>query len=117
MKRIDQYIEQWKQMGYSDDIPDEVPDVLMQLGLAPSYKQIAICILKNDMQMLGLGFQPVHSKWYDTLKRIEIAGREKIEGCQLTFNFHALPQPIKRHETNSKKWFTQSRDRVKRDAR
>ena len=55
------------------DIPDEVPTVLMQEGLAPSYKAIAFAILKNDPT--ALGFVPKASKWYGELKRIEIQQR------------------------------------------
>ena len=76
-QRIDQYVRIWKRRGYSGDIPDEVPHVLMQLGLAPSYKAIAIAILKNDISMHSLGFTPRVSEWYRELKHIEIAAREK----------------------------------------
>lgn len=74
-KKINQYIEQWKQRGYSDDIPDEVPNVLMQLGLAPSYKAIAIALLKNDVTLQSLGFEGAKSDWYGYFKRIEIEAR------------------------------------------
>lgn len=85
-KKIDQYIGQWKKMGYSEDIPDEAPDELMRLGLAPSYKQIALCILQNDWQFIGLGFSAPYSKWYGVFKSIELRGRVTIDD-QLLFNF------------------------------
>lgn len=53
---------------YSDDIPDEVPDELMDSLRAPSYKAIAICLLKNDFHLYGLGFQPHVSHWYKAVK-------------------------------------------------
>lgn len=67
------YIEAWKCRGYSDDIPDEVPHRLMALGKAPSYKAIAIAILRNDIKELG-GSLPV-SAWYSEFKRVEIEAR------------------------------------------
>ena len=87
MKKVAEYIAKWKTMGYSDDIPDEVPDILMQLGLAPSYKQIAICILKNDLQFTGLGFTPKCSEWYGVLKRIEISKRESADNKYNLFEY------------------------------
>lgn len=73
--RIDKYIKEWRLRGYLDDIPDEVPDALMDENLAPSYKAIAIAILRNDHHMTALGFQAPKSIWYDALKRIEINQR------------------------------------------
>jgi len=75
--KINEYVEKWKGRGYADDIPDEVPDVLMKDQLAPSYKAIAIAILKNDHPMQSLGFEPKASKWYGILKRIELENRPK----------------------------------------
>jgi predicted phosphoadenosine phosphosulfate sulfurtransferase len=83
MKRIDQYIRTWNSCGYPDDIPDEVPDALMRLGLAPSYKAIAIAILQNDLQFRSLGFQAQQSMWYMALKQIEIAERNGDKGRNL----------------------------------
>jgi predicted phosphoadenosine phosphosulfate sulfurtransferase len=74
MKRVSQYIETWKRQGYPDDIPDEVPSEIM--AFAPSYKAIAIAILKNDLQFTSLGFQPKVSRWYGEFKRIEIEARK-----------------------------------------
>ena len=76
MDRVNQYIKKWATCGYPDGIPDEVPDALMRLGLAPSYKAIAIAILKNDLQFLSLGFQPKQSNWYSALKKVEIELRD-----------------------------------------
>ena len=75
--KVKSYIKTWKGRGYSEDIPDKVPERLMQLGIAPSYKAICFAILKNDHSMQSLGFTPKKSKWYSELKRIEIAQREK----------------------------------------
>jgi len=45
------------------------------MAFAPSYKAIAIAILKNDLQFTSLGFQPKVSRWYGEFKRIEIEAR------------------------------------------
>lgn len=46
----------WEGRCYSSGIPDEVPDLLAKTNRAPSWKKIAICLLKNDMKLRGLGF-------------------------------------------------------------
>ena len=72
MQRVEQYIQTWRRQGYLTDIPDEVPSEVM--GYAPSYKAIAMAILRNDLQ--SLGFTAKVSAWYSELKRIEIEQRE-----------------------------------------
>jgi len=74
-KLVQKYISQWMTCGYPDGIPDEVPDALMKKKLAPSYKAIAIAILKNDMHLSELGFASPVSEWYGALKKEEIAER------------------------------------------
>jgi predicted phosphoadenosine phosphosulfate sulfurtransferase len=49
----------------------------MRQNLAPSYKAIAIAILKNDLTFSTLGFTPPKSKWYMALKKVEIEQRTK----------------------------------------
>lgn len=78
-EKINKYITDWRQKGYPDDIPDEVPNQLMKLGIAPSYKAICIALLRNDMNLESLGFSPPKSMWYSAIKRAEIAAREKID--------------------------------------
>jgi predicted phosphoadenosine phosphosulfate sulfurtransferase len=75
--RFDEYVKQWRGRGYEDDIPDEVPHELMTAGVAPSYKAIALAILKNDWHGTTLGFEPPRSAWYDALKSIEIGKRNR----------------------------------------
>jgi predicted phosphoadenosine phosphosulfate sulfurtransferase len=70
------YVELWKHRDYFDDIPDEVPDVIMHAGLAPSYKAIAIALLKNDTRLSSLGMGTFTSKWYSPLKAIELGVKE-----------------------------------------
>lgn len=46
----------WEGRCYADGIPDVVPDGVMKSSRVPSYKAIAIAILKNDHNMYSLGF-------------------------------------------------------------
>ena len=78
-KNIKTYINNWKEKGYQEDIPDEVPEELMKLNLAPSYKAIALALLRNDMNLESLGFTPKKSIFYSILKKIEIEPRPKKE--------------------------------------
>jgi predicted phosphoadenosine phosphosulfate sulfurtransferase len=73
--KILEYVKKWRGRGYFEDIPDEVPTALTQMGLAPSWKAIAIAILKNDHSMKSLGFEAGYSPWYSELKRVEIEAR------------------------------------------
>ena len=82
-KDIENYIAEWEQMGYSEGIPDEAPLRLSQLNKVPSYKKIAIAILKNDHTLKTLGKEVKKSKFYHILKRIEIDARETKEPKQL----------------------------------
>lgn len=74
---IAKYIQSWRSRGYPNDIPDEVPGVLEKLALAPSYKAIALALLKNDMNMTLLGFSAPKSPWYSAIKRVEIEERNR----------------------------------------
>ena len=73
--KVNRYVRIWKDRCYFDGIPDEVPDSLMNLNLAPSYKAIAIALLRSDVSLISLGFVPVACPWYCALKRIEISQR------------------------------------------
>ena len=69
------YETTWKQRGYSDGLPDEVPVELSKTNKAPSYKAVATAILSNDLNLHSLGFSPKVSPVYKELKRIEIERR------------------------------------------
>jgi predicted phosphoadenosine phosphosulfate sulfurtransferase len=83
--KVHQYIEQWKQRGYPCDISDEAPAALERGLLAPSYRQIAHAILKNDHGLQTLGYAAPESRWYTELKRIEISMRPNAGPLQLDF--------------------------------
>jgi predicted phosphoadenosine phosphosulfate sulfurtransferase len=71
-EKIRQYETTWISRCYSDGIPDEVPSVIDSENLAPSWRRIAIALLRNDLHMTALGHAPKVSKWYGVLKRIEL---------------------------------------------
>lgn len=76
-RKIRHYLRTWSQRGYPDDIPDEVPPELMHRNLAPSYRAIAVAILRNDVSCHSLGFTPKPSPWYGVLKRLELMDRTR----------------------------------------
>lgn len=75
MTRINQYIKLWENRCYKNGIPDQCHHDIERNKLAPSYRQIAIAILKNDHSLKSLGFEPKQSKYYDVLKKIELTNR------------------------------------------
>lgn len=82
--KIRQYIKLWENRCYHSGIPDELPYEIESNLLAPSYRKICIAIMKNDVALKSLGFEPRRSKYYDELKRIELAQRGKA--IQLKLN-------------------------------
>ena len=76
-RKISDYVSKWERRGYSDGIPDEADPVLEEMIKAPSYRAICMAILKNDRQLVTLGYNRPKSYAYMELKRIEIAERNK----------------------------------------
>ncbi len=68
--KVFKYVIDWERKCYTDGIPDEVENEISHI--CPSYKKIAICLLKNDYNLTDLGYSQPYSKWYDTLKKIEL---------------------------------------------
>lgn len=58
----------WERRCYCDGIPDEVPHKLAQSGRVPSYKAVAMAILRNDMILKSLGFEGKRSQYYEALR-------------------------------------------------
>lgn len=75
--KIESYIKKWEARGYPGGIPDEAPLELEALGKVPSYRQICLAILKNDVACETLGYAREKCEAYMELKRIEIMGRRK----------------------------------------
>lgn len=70
-QKIDAYLATWETRCYTEGIPDEVETLLQKSGRAPSYKAIAMAILKNDHHLTTLGFQGFETPYYGLLKRLE----------------------------------------------
>lgn len=68
---INNYIKTWEQRCYPDGIPDEAPKEIDDK--VPSYRKIAIAILKNDVSIIGVSLPK--SEWYGVYKRIELKQR------------------------------------------
>lgn len=64
---IEGYIKIWENRCYSE-LPDEAPREIDDM--VPSYKRIAIAILKNDLSYIGIN--PPVSEYYGMLKCIEL---------------------------------------------
>ncbi len=88
--KIEEYIETWKNRCYFDGLPDEAPIEIYDR--VPSYKRIAIAILKNDNTLKSLGFTGKESKYYGIFKRIELAERYKNEPKQLKIQWNTNHQ-------------------------
>lgn len=61
--RIDAYVETWRTRCYRDSIPDTLPDGLLFSGRAPSWKAIALCLLRNDFRLHKLGYTTTPGEW------------------------------------------------------
>lgn len=70
----------WRNRCYSDGIPDDIPELLARTNRAPSWRKIAICLLKNDMKLRGLGFTEAS---YDASVIAEIERLSKKEDPDL----------------------------------
>lgn len=71
---VEKYEEVWLSRGYKE-IPESVPEGINDI--APSYKTIALSLLKNDINGYSLGFSRPKSYWYGVLKREEIMARSE----------------------------------------
>lgn len=82
-KRINEYIEIWQGRCYPE-LPDEAPEEISDK--VPSYKQICLAILQNDMCLQTLGFSKPKSEIYSSLKRIEINERIRKNSGEIKDN-------------------------------
>lgn len=65
---MESYVSTWENRCYKDGIPDEVSSGLQLSHRVPSYKAIAMAILKNDLTLTSLGFSGKHTVWAEVLK-------------------------------------------------
>ena len=82
-KLVMDYERIWRERCYSDGIPDELPPKLAASGRVPSWKAVALCLLKNDMQLRGLGFGRQESAVVEAIYAIE----KKEKSKQIAFDF------------------------------
>lgn len=52
--KINKYLKTWEGRCYSDGIPDEVPSLLENTLRVPSYKAIAMALLRNNINEIGI---------------------------------------------------------------
>jgi len=67
----------WENRCYSNGIPDEAPESLAKQGRVPSYKAIAMAILKNDHVLKSLGMGVGESETSETLMAIKKEEKSK----------------------------------------
>ena len=51
--KINNYIQVWESRCYSEGLPDEIPALLAATLRVPSYKAIAVAILRNNVNEVG----------------------------------------------------------------
>lgn len=73
VREIHEYVKKWEHRCYHEGIPDEAPKEIDDM--VPSYRRIAIAILKNDAGHIG--FSKPKSIYYNILKGIEIKNRQQ----------------------------------------
>jgi predicted phosphoadenosine phosphosulfate sulfurtransferase len=69
------FISTWEKRCYPNGLSDFAPRCLEKMCGVPSYRVIALAILKNDVTMKSLGFTPPPSRVYSQIKRAEIRAR------------------------------------------
>jgi predicted phosphoadenosine phosphosulfate sulfurtransferase len=80
-QRVSDYIKTWRERCYKEDIPDEVPAKIAASMRAPSYRAIAVAILKNDHTLSTLGFSRKETELSETL----MAEKKRKENSQTDF--------------------------------
>lgn len=89
-QNIDKYVSTWRTRCYKNDIPDSVPQLLLESGRAPSYRAIALAILKNDHALRTLGFAAPTSSYYHelkVLKEVNDMATKRTDGTQVEPRF------------------------------
>ena len=59
----------WADRCYPSGIPDDVPDGLLYSGRVPSWKAIALALLRNDLHLRALGFSVLEPPWVQGLSQ------------------------------------------------
>lgn len=69
--RVALYIETWESRCYFDGIPDVISNKLIASGRVPSFKAIALAILRNDHNCYALGFSEGSSEMFEQILQNE----------------------------------------------
>lgn len=62
---------------YFKDIPDEAITSLEKINRVPSYKSIAVAILKNDLMLRSIGFSEEEGELAKQLRTIQYKSLDK----------------------------------------
>ena len=96
-EEVNRYIRMWERRCYSDGLPDEAPAEIDDM--VPSYKRIAIAVLKNDLSYIGI--EPPKSEYYSILKCIELGivykkSKTMTQQELKQFTFHLINTMVKK---------------------
>lgn len=78
MRRVLDYVRIWSNRCYSNGIPDDIPATLAATNRAPSWKAVAVAILKNDHHLYSIGFSRPESAQVDRL-HADLLRRESLQ--------------------------------------
>jgi predicted phosphoadenosine phosphosulfate sulfurtransferase len=81
--KVEAYVETWERRCYSGGIPDILHKKIEASGRAPSWRAIAIALLKNDSSFQSLGFQSKETKLSEDVYLMYQTSKSK----QMVFNF------------------------------
>lgn len=84
MQRISVYVKTWQKRCYRSGIPDEVPHKLASAGRAPSWKAVAMAILRNDHHLHSLGFQMRETA--GSLSLVEARKKAEVGAAQMNLD-------------------------------
>ena len=86
LNKVFTFEEWWKDRGYPDGIPDEVPQILESKKLAPSWRRVCKSLLRNDYWCKGLGFTQQKTKAYKKYLELKKKRREEAEYLKESLN-------------------------------
>lgn len=71
IERFSKFTKWWEERDYAKGIPDEAPYELEAAKVAPSYRRMAKCILRNDYWCKGLSFTQPKSEAYKKFVKMQ----------------------------------------------
>lgn len=77
--KIFTFFNWWSQRGYEDGIPDQVPALLENQKLAPSYRRVCKSLLRNDYWCKGLGFTQHKTEAYEKYLKLKKEQRNEAK--------------------------------------